>query len=193
VLPSSSSLNEKEVLIYLDGGGIEGSGSSFLRYFKAALMVALEHNTCFHLTIHLDNPLTSALNQSYESFYSFGPSKEFPNTRCIMFWSTLSLCCQVLCLCLSVQGKSSPQKSAIYNVTSSHTRVSPFSSTISYHFPVTSFMSIDGGYINALLRRVFSCRLQQIIQEIDLGTHQYLGTFMPQWQASSHSTVGMHQ
>jgi hypothetical protein len=31
VLPSSSSLNEKEVLIYLGGGEIEGSGSSFLR------------------------------------------------------------------------------------------------------------------------------------------------------------------
>jgi hypothetical protein len=97
VLPSSSSLNEKEVLIYLDGGKIEGSGSSFLRSFKEALMVSLEHDTCFHLTIHLDNPFSSTLNQSYESFYSFGPSKECPNTCRIMFWSTLSLCCQVLC------------------------------------------------------------------------------------------------
>jgi hypothetical protein len=28
----------------------------------------------------------------------------------------------------------------------------------------------DGGYIKALLRRVFSCRLQHIIQELDLET-----------------------
>jgi hypothetical protein len=151
-------------------------------------MVSLEHDTCFHLTIHLDNPFSSALNQSYESFYSFDPSKECPNTCRIMFWSILSLCCQVLCRASVFKG-------------SLHLKVSypqyyqfPYPcQSIFYHFPVTSFVSIDGGYINSLLRRVFSCRIQQIIQEIDLGTHQYLGTYMPQWQASSHSEMGIHQ
>jgi hypothetical protein len=38
VLPSSSSLNQKEVLVYLDGGEIEGSKrSSFWEHYKSLL------------------------------------------------------------------------------------------------------------------------------------------------------------
>ena len=50
----------------------------------------------------------------------------------------------------------------------------------------------DGGYIKALLRRVCSCQIQHIIQELDLETSYYLGTYMPQWQASSLLTVDLH-
>jgi hypothetical protein len=32
------------------------------------------------------------------------------------------------------------------------------------------FHVIDGGYVKALLRQVYSCRLQHIIQELDLET-----------------------
>jgi hypothetical protein len=146
VLPSSSSLNKKEVLIYLDEGKIEGSGSSLLRSFKAALMVALEHDNFFHLTIHLDNPYAYALNQSYESLYSFGPSKECPNTCRIMFWSIMSLCCQVLCHASMFNGS--------LRLKVNHPQYYHFSypsQSIFYHFHVTSFVSIVGGYINALL------------------------------------------
>ena len=54
------------------------------------------------------------------------------------------------------------------------------------------FHVIDVGYIKALLWRVFSCRLQLIIHELDLETNWYLGTCMPQWQVSSLSTMGFH-
>jgi hypothetical protein len=58
VLPSLSSLNEKEVLIYLGGGGIERSGSSFWESFMAAI-VSLEHGTCLCLILQLGNTLVS--------------------------------------------------------------------------------------------------------------------------------------
>jgi hypothetical protein len=58
--------------------------------------------------------------------------------------------------------------------------------------PLCPFRVVDGGYIKALPRQVYSCRLQHIIQELGLETIQYFGTCMPQWQASSHSTVGLH-
>ena len=38
------------------------------------------------------------------------------------------------------------------------------------------FVSIDGGYIKAFLRRISSCRPQHIIQERNLETCQYCGT-----------------
>ena len=49
------------------------------------------------------------------------------------------------------------------------TRVSP----CTFDLPLTSlhlFRVVDGGYIKALLRRVYPCRLQRIIQELDLET-----------------------
>ena len=54
------------------------------------------------------------------------------------------------------------------------------------------FRVVDGGYIKALLRRAYSYRPQHIIRELGLETSQYFGTYMPQWQASSHSIVGLH-
>jgi hypothetical protein len=71
-----------------------------------------------------------------------------------------------------------------------HVSMSTFSSII--HTSFVLFHVDDGGYIMALLRQVYSCRLQLIIQELDLETNQYLGTCMPQWQVSSHLTVGLH-
>ena len=56
----------------------------------------------------------------------------------------------------------------------------------------TLFRVADEGIIMALLRRISSCRRQHIIQERDLGTLQYLRACMPQWQASSLSTVSSH-
>jgi hypothetical protein len=74
VLPSLSSLNEKEVLIYLGGEKIEGSGSSFLESFLAVI-VSLEHGTCLRLVLQLGNPLVSESYQFHVSPYFFVQSK----------------------------------------------------------------------------------------------------------------------
>jgi hypothetical protein len=70
--------------------------------------------------------------------------------------------------CLSVQGKYLPQESTITN-SYFNTRFSP----CSFDPPITSlcqFHIVDGGYIKALLRRVYLCQLQHIIQELELET-----------------------
>jgi len=54
------------------------------------------------------------------------------------------------------------------------------------------FMSIDGGYIKDLLRRISSYQIYHIIYEMDIETSQYLGACSPQRYASSWSTMGLH-
>ena len=54
------------------------------------------------------------------------------------------------------------------------------------------FRVVDEGLITALLRQLFSCRPQHIIQESNWEPIQYLGTHMPQWWVSLFSTVGLH-
>jgi hypothetical protein len=70
LLSSSSSLKKKEVLIYLDGGKIEGSGSSFLESFMEAI-VTLEHGTCLCLILQLGNILVSESYQFHVLSYFF--------------------------------------------------------------------------------------------------------------------------
>jgi hypothetical protein len=75
LLPSSSSLKNKEVPIYLDGGKTEGSGSSFLKSFMAVI-VALEHGTCLCLVVQLANLLVSESYQFHVSLYFFVPVED---------------------------------------------------------------------------------------------------------------------
>jgi hypothetical protein len=97
LLSSSSSLKKKEVLIYLDGGKIEGSGSSFLESFMAVI-VALEHGTCLCLILQLGNMLVSESYQFHVSSYFFISSRRvllFSITLCS--WYSSSQCFQVTC------------------------------------------------------------------------------------------------
>ena len=54
------------------------------------------------------------------------------------------------------------------------------------------FHVVDWGFIIALLWWDYSCRHQNIFQELVLETGQYLEICMPQWQVSSLSTIDFH-
>jgi hypothetical protein len=120
-------------------------------------------------------------------FHSFGSPDVSRSIHCIIkFWSMSCFCC-----CASVFKGSVCLESQPPQICCLKTCVSPRP----FDPPITSlcmFCVVDGGYIKALLRRAYSCQPQHIIQELGLETSQYFGTCMPQWQASSHSTVGLH-
>jgi hypothetical protein len=74
-----------------------------------------------------------------------------------------------LLLCLSVQGKYLPRDLTITNILDSI----PMSVHVHLIHQFTSmcqFRVVDGGYIKALLRQVYSYQLQHIIQELELET-----------------------
>jgi hypothetical protein len=76
---------------------------------------------------------------------------------------------QLSCLIMFKGSFTSNHPSAVLPVSISC--VSPYSfDSPSYITFLCQFHVDDGGYIKALLRRVFSCRLQHIIQELDLET-----------------------
>jgi hypothetical protein len=75
----------------------------------------------------------------------------------------------MFCCCASVFKGSIRLESQPSQISCLKTRVSP----CSFDLPITSlyvFRVVDGGYIKALPRRVYSCRLQHIIRELDLET-----------------------
>ena len=96
-------------------------------------------------------------------FYSFGSPDEIHRIHCIiLFWSMSSFCCCASVFKGSICLESQPSQISCFN-----TRVSP----CSFDLPITSlcpFRVVDGGYIKALLRRVYSCQLQHIIQGLRL-------------------------
>jgi hypothetical protein len=76
----------------------------------------------------------------------------------------------MFCCCASVFKGSIRLESQPSQISCLKTRVSP----CSFDLPITSlytFRVVDGGYIKALPRRVYSCRLQHIIRELDLETN----------------------
>ena len=122
VLPSSSSLNQKEILIYLDGGKIwKKQAKQFLRSSPSNSygLPWTWHLVFACISIHWN----SALSQSFE----------FP----IFLWVTwrksqhplhyqVLVHAMFLLLCLSVQGKYPPRESAITNILSQYPCLSMF-------------------------------------------------------------------
>jgi hypothetical protein len=78
------------------GGGIEGSGSSFLESFMAAI-VTLEHGTCLCLILQLGNLLVSESYQFHVSPYFFIQSKSALIFITLCSWYSSSQCFQVSC------------------------------------------------------------------------------------------------
>jgi hypothetical protein len=75
----------------------------------------------------------------------------------------------MFCCCASVFKGSIRLESQPSQISCLKTCVSP----CLFDLPTASlclFRVVDGGYIKALPRRVYSCRLQQIIRELDLET-----------------------
>jgi hypothetical protein len=75
LLSSLSLLNKKEALIYMDGGNIEGSGSSFLESFMASIFT-LKHGTYLCIILQLVNLSVFDSCQFYVSSYFFIPVEE---------------------------------------------------------------------------------------------------------------------
>jgi hypothetical protein len=94
VLPSSILLNEKEVLIYLGGGEIEGSGSSFGESYMEAI-ASLEHGTYLCLILHLGNPLVFDSYQFHMPPHFFFQSKSTLIVVTLHSWHLSSQCFQV--------------------------------------------------------------------------------------------------
>ena len=117
------------------------------------------HFVFAHILIHW----TSSLSQSVESLYFFGSLDEIHSIHCIIkFWYMSCFCC-----CASMFKGSIFLESQLSQIYYFNTHVS----SCSFDLPITSlwlFCVIDGGYIKALLRQVFSSRLQHIIRELDL-------------------------
>jgi hypothetical protein len=114
----------------------------------------------------------SHTNSMSHSYFPCSHPKSALIDRHTMFWSISqsSQCFQVIC--------HASQCSREVSLQTNHSAVLPFSSCVSpYSFNLSSYITFlcqfhvdDGGYIMALLRRVCSCRLQHIIQELDLET-----------------------
>jgi hypothetical protein len=126
MLSSSSSLKNKEVLIYLDGGKIEGSGSSFLESFMEAI-VSLEHGTCLCLVLQLGNLLVSESYQFHVSLYFFIPVEECSYCHHIMFLVLVESMfpSQLSCLIMFKGSFTSNHPSVVLPVSISY--VSPYS------------------------------------------------------------------
>ena len=77
---------------------------------------------------------------------------------------------QLSCLIMFKGSFTSNHPSTVFPVSIS--RVSPYSFDSPYYITfLCQFHVVDGGYIKALLRSVFSCRLQHIIWELELETN----------------------
>jgi hypothetical protein len=147
VLPSSSLLNEKEILMA-----------------HMAAIVALEHGTYLRLILQLGNLLVSQSYQFHESPYFFFQSKSSLIFRLITLLVLVEsmLPSQLSCLIMLKGSFTSNHPSTVFPVYISC--FSPYSfNSPSYITFLCQFRADYGGYIKALLRRVFSCQLQHII------------------------------
>jgi hypothetical protein len=132
-------------------------------------IVSLEHGTCLCLVLQLGNPLVSESYQFHVSPYFFIQSKSALIVITLHSWYSSSQCLpsQLSCLIMFKGSFTSNHPSAVFPVSISC--VSPYSfDSPSYITFLCQFHVDDGGYIKALLRRVFSCRLQHIILGIRL-------------------------
>jgi hypothetical protein len=139
------------------GEKIEGSGSSFLESFMAAIFT-LEHSTCLCLILQLGNLLVSESYQFHVSSYFFIPVKKCSYFHHIMFlvliYSLLSS--YLSCLIMFKGSFTSNHPSIVLPISISY--VSPYSfDPPSYITFLCQFHVNDGGYIKALLRQVYSC------------------------------------
>jgi hypothetical protein len=104
--------------------------------------------------------------------YTFSSSQRVHlfSSHCILVLVESMFPSQLSCLIMFKGSFTSNHPSAILPFSISY--VSPYSfDSPSYITFLCHFFVIDGGYIKALLRQVFSYRLQHIIQDLDLETN----------------------
>ena len=130
-------------------------------YLLALLRVALEHGTLSFCIHH--NPLNLCTEPIlWVSFHSFESPDASHGTHCIVLVHVMFIAVPQCSREVSASRVNHPKYLASKPV-----------SVHDFELPITSpclFRVVDGGYIKALPRRVYSCRLQQIIQELDLET-----------------------
>jgi len=172
MLSSSSSLKNKEVIIIHCGEKKWGKWVNYHKSLWQLFIVALEHGTWLCLVLQLGNMLISDLYQSYDSSYSFISPKECHSYRCTMFWSIIQSVFPSILSCLTMfKGSFNPNR-PLCSITNLHPHVSLCSfNPLSYIIFMCHFRVDDGGNITGLLRRVYSYRIQHIIQELDLETN----------------------
>ena len=138
-----------------------------------------------NLSLHLCNPIGWSI--SFESFHSYECLSSYD-------WflvqssskNVMSLIMSVLPSQFSVVligSKIFYPKSTISNPIHPVPPIVPMSVMLFWSLDIFLFLFlfINGGPIIALLREVYSCWIQHIIQELDRETIWYLGTCMPQW------------
>jgi hypothetical protein len=151
LLSSSSSLKNKGVLIYLGGGEIEGSGSSFwnpLWQLLSPLNMAPVCVSSYSWVIHLSLSHTNSM-----CHHTFSSSRRVLLFRHITFLVLVEsmLPSQLSCLIMFKGSFTSNHPSAVLPVSISC--VSPYSfDSPSYITFLCQFHVDDGGYIKALLR-----------------------------------------
>ena len=122
-------------------------------------LLPIIHGKCFgpHYTILSDSHRVNAFSSSHFSYHSFQGklSSCQPFAFLLTFWV------------------SHPRANCSYFILFLHSIY-----LCMFHFN-------DGGYINALLQHISSCRHQIIIREVDLEISQYLGACRPQWKVST--------
>jgi len=131
-------------------------------HHPARLRVALEHDTLSLCAYH--NPLNLCTEPIFwVSFHSLGSPDASHSIHCTILVHAM------FCCCASVFKGSIRLKSQPSLISCLKTCISP----CTFDLPITSpcpFHVVDGGYIKALPRRVYPCRLQHIIQGLDLET-----------------------
>ena len=141
----------------------EASQAVFWEHYQVILRVALEHGTLSYA--HIITHWTSALSQSFEFLSLLWVTRR--NSQHPLHYQVLFHV--MFCFCALVFKGSIHLDIHPSQVSCLKTCVSPclFDLLITSPCP---FCVVDGGYIKALPRRVYSCRLQHIIQELDLET-----------------------
>jgi hypothetical protein len=155
------------------GEKFEGSGSSFGKHYGSCLLsplnmahvCVLSYSWVIFLSLSHTNPMSHHTPSTL--------TRRVPqlSSHYVLVYLSIESMLPSLFLCLTMFKGSFNPNQPLCSITNLHPRVSLCSfNPLSYITFLCQFCVDDGGNIMALLRRVYSCRLQHIIQELDLET-----------------------